>query len=49
MIFAAWGQPLFGAVTRRAYRTPYPTDALLGTDDENRGGHLRTVSSFCGA
>ncbi|MDT9691832.1 hypothetical protein Q5762_26560 [Streptomyces sp. P9(2023)] len=27
MTIAAWGQPLFGAVTRRAYRAPYPTDA----------------------
>ncbi|WP_327436544.1 hypothetical protein OG279_38305 (plasmid) [Streptomyces sp. NBC_01201] len=25
LTFAAWGQPLFGAVTRRAYRAPYPT------------------------
>ncbi|MCP3757032.1 esterase-like activity of phytase family protein [Streptomyces sp. TBY4] len=25
LTFAAWGQPLFGPVTRRAYRTPYPT------------------------
>ncbi|MFI5868475.1 hypothetical protein [Streptomyces sp. NPDC051546] len=25
--FAAWGQPLFGAVTRRAYRAAYPMDA----------------------
>ncbi|MFE4668106.1 hypothetical protein ACFRI7_33830 [Streptomyces sp. NPDC056716] len=27
LTFAAWGQPLFGAVTRRAYRAAYPTDA----------------------
>lgn len=26
LTIAAWGQPLFGAVTRRAYRAPYPTD-----------------------
>ncbi|MFD7321471.1 hypothetical protein ACFV9D_10320 [Streptomyces sp. NPDC059875] len=26
LTFASWGQPLFGAVTRRAYRAPYPTD-----------------------
>ncbi|MEV6951128.1 hypothetical protein [Streptomyces sp. NPDC051183] len=26
LTFAAWGQPLFGAVTRRAYRAAYPTD-----------------------
>lgn len=24
LTFASWGQPLFGAVTRRAYRAPYP-------------------------
>ncbi|MFD3537304.1 hypothetical protein [Streptomyces sp. NPDC058664] len=27
LTFAPWGQPLFGGVTRRAYRAPYPTDA----------------------
>ncbi|MFG2986585.1 hypothetical protein ACGFYQ_35995 [Streptomyces sp. NPDC048258] len=26
LTFAPWGQPLFGAVTRRAYRAAYPTD-----------------------
>lgn len=26
LTFASWGQPQFGAVTRRAYRTAYPTD-----------------------
>ncbi|MGX1881656.1 hypothetical protein [Streptomyces sp. NPDC055287] len=26
LTFAPWGQPQFGAVTRRAYRAPYPTD-----------------------
>ncbi|MFF2846179.1 hypothetical protein ACFVT5_07595 [Streptomyces sp. NPDC058001] len=26
LTFASWGQPLFGAVTRRAYRAPYPTE-----------------------
>ncbi|MFJ6569482.1 hypothetical protein ACIQNU_18855 [Streptomyces sp. NPDC091292] len=26
LTFADWGQPLFGAVTRRAYRAPYPVD-----------------------
>ncbi|WP_412075198.1 hypothetical protein ACLF6K_04120 [Streptomyces xanthophaeus] len=24
LTFASWGQPLFGSVTRRAYRAPYP-------------------------
>lgn len=27
LTFAAWGQPLFGAVTKRAYRSTYPDDA----------------------
>lgn len=27
LTFAPWGQPQFGAVTRRAYRAAYPTDA----------------------
>ncbi|MFG2640844.1 hypothetical protein ACGFYP_07735 [Streptomyces sp. NPDC048370] len=26
LTFAAWGQPLFGAVTRRPYGAPYPVD-----------------------
>ncbi|MCX5610327.1 hypothetical protein OHB39_22525 [Streptomyces sp. NBC_00047] len=26
LTFASWGQPLFGAVTRRAFRAVYPTD-----------------------
>lgn len=26
LTFASWGQPQFGAVTRRAYRAAYPTD-----------------------
>lgn len=27
LTFASWGQPLFGDVTRRTYRAPYPTDS----------------------
>ncbi|WP_405859476.1 hypothetical protein OG361_33310 [Streptomyces sp. NBC_00090] len=27
LTFAAWGQPLFGAVTRRAYRAAHPNDS----------------------
>ncbi|MEV6204959.1 hypothetical protein AB0M64_34050 [Streptomyces sp. NPDC051771] len=27
LTFAAWGEPRFGAVTRRSFTTPYPTDA----------------------
>ncbi|MET9672263.1 hypothetical protein ABZY68_04080 [Streptomyces sp. NPDC006482] len=27
LTFAAWGQPLFGAVTQRTYRAAYPTDS----------------------
>ncbi|ALO12167.1 Putative secreted protein [Streptomyces venezuelae] len=27
LTFAAWGQPLFGAVTQRPYRSAYPVDA----------------------
>lgn len=27
LTFAAWGQPLFGAVTQRTYRSTYPDDA----------------------
>lgn len=59
LTFAAWGQPLFGAVTRRAYRAAHPNDGTRHISDiavtdggrlsaRRRGGAAVTASSSCG-
>lgn len=46
LTFASWGQPLFGAVTRRAYRAPYPTgDGTRHISDISVTGSGRIVVS----
>ncbi|MEU6877725.1 hypothetical protein [Streptomyces sp. NPDC046712] len=46
LTFAPWGQPLFGAVTRRSYLAPYPTDgATRHISDLSVTGSGRIIAS----
>ncbi|MFD6994235.1 hypothetical protein [Streptomyces sp. NPDC059943] len=46
LTFASWGQPLFGAVTRKAYRAPYPTgDGTRHISDISVTGSGRIIVS----
>ncbi|MEU9106381.1 hypothetical protein AB0D54_18895 [Streptomyces xanthophaeus] len=51
LTFVAWGQPLFGAFPQYKAEAveflPGSAEAVLGADDENVGGYVRTMP-FCG-